>query len=276
MGDPSVDPGDFARCVSKVLGVKVDVVSMTVRYEITGGFNRKWGLPLPQWTAFSGGSTFLIDCAEKPSAQRQLTLVATGVGERQAEGFGECRLESGLPFRRTIVSTPEELGERADLLGADSEVQSIAFRMLGRKLRVDLDRRLKRQAIRLAGEIRNRPSNSQFAGLRSAALQALHLDMAAGRQVIGVHAAGLSDVEMVRQSYARCRIDGIRFLTWLTDRIEDDATEVGTGIWGILGVSLPSLGGLQAQPSRELGFEYNMRLVHEVLRLAMKGEGVKT
>lgn len=57
---------------------------MRTRY--VGGFNRTWGLPLPQMMAIEMGSVFEF---EMPSPKPDTTVLETlGIGERCAEGFG--------------------------------------------------------------------------------------------------------------------------------------------------------------------------------------------
>lgn len=53
--------------------------------ERPSGFNRKWGLPLPQHPVWKAGTTFKLTGVDRSTlAERQ----ASGVGERRAEGFG--------------------------------------------------------------------------------------------------------------------------------------------------------------------------------------------
>ncbi|MGJ5674690.1 MAG: type III-B CRISPR module-associated Cmr3 family protein [Nostochopsis sp.] len=54
---------------------------------IVGGFNRKWGLPLPQTPAFAAGSVFVFQKADVDVEELQ-RLEEQGIGERRIEGFG--------------------------------------------------------------------------------------------------------------------------------------------------------------------------------------------
>jgi CRISPR-associated protein Csx10 len=54
---------------------------------IVGGFNRKWGLPLPQTPAFAAGSVFVFNKIDL-DLQRIKTLEEQGIGERRVDGFG--------------------------------------------------------------------------------------------------------------------------------------------------------------------------------------------
>ncbi len=54
---------------------------------MVGGFNRKWGLPLPQSPVVRMGSVLVLDLSGV-KAQALMTLEEAGIGERRAEGFG--------------------------------------------------------------------------------------------------------------------------------------------------------------------------------------------
>ena len=57
---------------------------------VVGGFNRKWGLPLPQTIAFKAGSVFVCQINQKTDRylQKLQKLEEQGIGERRIEGFG--------------------------------------------------------------------------------------------------------------------------------------------------------------------------------------------
>jgi CRISPR-associated protein Csx10 len=61
-----------------------------------GGFNRKWGLPLPQTPAISKGSTLAFQSVEFNTADLR-TLEDEGLGERRTEGFGRVAINLSLP-----------------------------------------------------------------------------------------------------------------------------------------------------------------------------------
>jgi CRISPR-associated protein Csx10 len=54
---------------------------------IVGGFNKKWGLPLPQTPALAAGSVFVFKKSDVDLHQLQ-ELEELGIGERRTEGFG--------------------------------------------------------------------------------------------------------------------------------------------------------------------------------------------
>lgn len=57
-----------------------------------GGFNRKWGLPLPQTPAIKMGSVFVFSNLSDAEEAKLLQFKEKGIGERKAEGFGRITL----------------------------------------------------------------------------------------------------------------------------------------------------------------------------------------
>lgn len=53
-----------------------------------GGFNRKWGLPLPQMPALKMGSVIELTTKSTPDESKLMELLWNGIGERRNEGFG--------------------------------------------------------------------------------------------------------------------------------------------------------------------------------------------
>lgn len=102
--------------------------------EIVGGFNRKWGLPLPQVTAIAAGSVFVLK-SETPIVWETLCkLEETGVGERRTEGFGRVSIDIDQP--ETIdwkkSDAKEDTSREAGLLltGASERMAKLMLRRL--------------------------------------------------------------------------------------------------------------------------------------------------
>jgi CRISPR-associated protein Csx10 len=96
-GQLAVDPNVVTAALSKRLGVTLLPYQYAdetqpkrwafLRGTPVGGFNRKWGLPLPQAMAVKMGSVFVFhspNCSEDELKE----LEEHGIGERRAEGFG--------------------------------------------------------------------------------------------------------------------------------------------------------------------------------------------
>ncbi|HCR48374.1 MAG TPA: hypothetical protein DIW24_02015 [Bacteroidetes bacterium] len=59
---------------------------------IVGGFNRKWGLPLPQAPAIKMGSVLVFENLSEKEVEQLELCTQNGIGERKAEGFGRITL----------------------------------------------------------------------------------------------------------------------------------------------------------------------------------------
>ena len=82
---------------------------------MVGGFNRKWGLPLPQTPALKRGSVLKLEITNEVSEKTLWKLIDNGLGERRNEGFGRIGInrvkkpEDSILTIQTIV-TRDEIG----------------------------------------------------------------------------------------------------------------------------------------------------------------------
>lgn len=74
------------------------------RMRLSGGFNRAWGMPIPQEIALQAGSVFVYD-AMKVDIKKVNALLADGTGLRRLEGYGRIR---------AVLNPPEEV-QREDI-----------------------------------------------------------------------------------------------------------------------------------------------------------------
>ncbi|HEY9602581.1 MAG TPA: RAMP superfamily CRISPR-associated protein [Allocoleopsis sp.] len=142
---------------------------------LIGGFNRKWGLPLPQVQALAAGSIFVFDPV--PLTLEQIrNLEIQGIGERKVDGFGRVavnwlNLDDCTEFN---ARSPElELSStEPPKLPVGSESIELARDMAKRLLRQRLDAIL----LKKVGDIdlQGRISNSQLSRLMLVARKALN------------------------------------------------------------------------------------------------------
>jgi len=136
--------------------------------ENIGGFNRKWGLPLPQVPALSMGSVFVFEGYSLTEEQIKL-LESQGIGERRVDGFGRIAVN--------WLSESEFQAKKADQQAKTNESQlqgsslELAEKMADRLLRQKLDQKLLEKLGSIS--IQNGISNSQLSRLRLFARQAL-------------------------------------------------------------------------------------------------------
>lgn len=146
-----------------------------IGHTLIGGFNRKWGLPLPQVTALAAGSVFVFD--KIPMACQQIAdLEWQGIGERRVDGFGRIAvnwlnlqenslLSASLP-QLDISSTDEPK------LPENSESAKLAKKMAERVLRQKLDTLLLNKVGNV--DLKCKVSNSQLSRLMILARQAIN------------------------------------------------------------------------------------------------------
>lgn len=98
--DPDTGAWDGNRLEAEIqdaLDPEATRVSRSWEGHWTGGFNRKWGMELPQTRAVAAGSVLVYRASRDISEERLLAFEQQGRGERRSEGFG-----------RAIVITPPD------------------------------------------------------------------------------------------------------------------------------------------------------------------------
>lgn len=182
------------------------------RLSVIGGFNRTWGLPLPQARAIQAGSVFVFAESDRNAL---LPLVDRGIGMRLVEGFGRVAVNlnalSHLVRKqwknlRFYQDQPEPLSDLS---------RQLAQRMARRAWESKVER-LVAQRIFEHREFSGLPSPAQLNQARLAARQAwLNGDLEAVRKYVEED-VGRSNLR--KQQWERARIGSESLLEWLKDR----------------------------------------------------------
>ena len=148
-GQFTAAPDVVTAAFEKELWMKLELERAFIRTRAVGGFNRKWGLPLPQSLAIRMGSVFVYQLTDDPSnVTGLLELEVQGIGERRAEGFGRlafnCHGEENLPVE-PMISTKKPVQ-----IINDQESKAIAERMVSRMSQHRLEGRLIAKAVKVA------------------------------------------------------------------------------------------------------------------------------
>jgi CRISPR-associated protein Csx10 len=135
--------GQFSADITTALAShvgEIEKIESIYKPQIVGGFNRTWGLPLPQVVAIAAGSVFTITIKNPIAAEKLRSLEANGLGERRAEGFGSLAINLSMPEliadEKWSTISPETL----PMFEAGSDLpKDITELMLSRLLRRDMD-----------------------------------------------------------------------------------------------------------------------------------------
>ncbi|MFB2981918.1 RAMP superfamily CRISPR-associated protein [Microseira sp. BLCC-F43] len=171
-GDRKVDP--LTQLLEQLLEVKLEPQSSFISSLVVGGFNRKWGLPLPQVPALAAGSVFVFNYVRELNIDRIRTLENQGIGERRVDGFGRVAvnwLEEHREFKAILSDSKNDATHQPNLAPntEDSQIAAtMAKRLLEQKLAMGLLDKVDRVKLRPS-----KLSNSQLSRLIIVARQAL-------------------------------------------------------------------------------------------------------
>ncbi|MFQ5576858.1 MAG: type III-B CRISPR module-associated Cmr3 family protein [Anaerolineae bacterium] len=261
-----------ATVLARALGIDPDRLKQTAVFKrpaLVGGFNRKWGLPLPQTLSIQAGSVFTFAVTATVSSRATAKLLANGLGERRVDGFGRvalnwlgddftCQAET-LDVHR-LLPEPLPLSRTSRKLAQD---------MLRRLARRDADRRLGRAINEF--EIAHPPKKSQLGGLRVVIRSALD------KPNTGPVAAYLAKMKATgKAQFEKGRVKRAghteELLAWLNHCLAQPEE-----VWDIISFNPAqsgiTLGPLSAVADKELAREYTLRLIDGVLAKTSKAAG---
>ena len=252
--------GQFSADLDGALARLLDVQDLEAdpkyqRVALVGGFNRKWGLPLVQTWALQAGSVFVY-AADRVDAGHLRTLVAGGLGERRAEGFGRIAVNwhtaDTVAWRRL-----ERQGPKTDD-GLSEDSRALAQRMVQRHLENLLERGL---IATISGiSISRPPENAQLSRVRNAARQAL---LKKGLKPIEDH---LKALKGAGEQFDKARVAGIPMLDWLNARLKERDIQQQL----LPKKVLSPVAGVRAEFTPELRVQYTARLIDGVMKKAIR------
>lgn len=120
------DPSYFEHWLNAKLSNKLCLKAKYLSTEMVGGFNRKWGMPVPQNKAASTGSVWVFECQEDIDSETLKSIQFSGAGSRLTEGYGEIQILSEKPWtprfsiQKAIVNKRDE-EDRITLSNAEKE-----------------------------------------------------------------------------------------------------------------------------------------------------------
>jgi CRISPR-associated protein Csx10 len=176
-GQSTSAPSSVAFLLKNKLGInRLRLIKAFTSNKIIGGFNRKWGLPLPQSRALGKGSVLIFKNGgdDGQLLNRLKQIESEGIGERRAEGFG--RLAFNWHHQERI---PVSTADGGDHLGADKIKEKESKRLAGLMATRLFEKRLENKMVKKVNELakflegKNLPSNAQLSRLRGVIAEAL-------------------------------------------------------------------------------------------------------
>jgi CRISPR-associated protein Csx10 len=258
----------------------LEVKNTFCQMEIVGGFNRQWGLPLPQSQAVAAGSVFVLTSASGVEETALRKIEMRGMGERTSEGFGRLSIgvnpKDGFELRNGEVTF--EVRQSGDMSASEALVADL---MLKRLLRRELDERVLGAVIEATKVYKGGVKNSQLSRWR------VYL-----RGAIGSPENGLAKIREFynkederntpswqKMTRAKVRIKQKesengrnvvklvekRLTEWMESLIEEKAD-----VWLMLGYDgsqqpMKTIGSQTYDANKELRVDYSLRLMDAVL-----------
>lgn len=141
-----IDPSWFKEEVRQRLDEqRVEVLWPRWAFRLVGGYNKKWGLQLPQVLTLRAGSVLVMQALQPIPQGDLLAIEQTGLGERRAEGFGRVVFFEGLQRKPRVSDAPPPPPPDSPTVAAPALVNSMQRRIL-----IDA---LERQVAQVAADI---------------------------------------------------------------------------------------------------------------------------
>lgn len=208
------DFGQYQLDISSIIakasqkGEPIKPVASFVRTHLIGGFNRKWGLPLPQAPAIQAGSIFVYHSADIDQNKLN-SILESGCGERRNEGYGRIAVNWNTSKSFLGKHTPPNIldisaSDQANNRELTPEMTQTIERILERDMRNLLEGKLAHALAKLSltGPI----SNSQLSRVRQVVM---NMDKTKGYDPINEHLNGLKDA---KKQFDRARVKELKGL----------------------------------------------------------------
>lgn len=284
-GQHTTEPEELVKLVTEALGVRLKHLDTYSSSTIVGGFNKKWGLPLPQAPAFAAGSLFVFELPnfetqseEEIFSHKVRDLEFEGIGERRVDGFGRIafnwlREESIFTATKFTDSTANNQEEKPLCAESKQLAQRMAERLLRQKLDDLLLERLEASTPKDSSKI----SNSQLSRLMIVARRALtegkpdqleqllnsdNLTRTARSQFNSTKIDEMSFDERVRKWLEDYKLEDDQRDNWIRSHWRDTTDENG---WPQI-----TIAGQHQNFDNQLSLEYTLRLIMAVTKKMMK------
>lgn len=270
-GQFTVEPRVIAALLARELGVKLEVKRCFVQGQPVGGFNRKWGLPLPQALAIKMGSVLVcsLPAGAYLEAAKLQELEARGIGERRAEGFGRLAFNWLWREKWKVEGKISEVNLEPDIV--HEEGKKLAGRMLVRLFQRRMEEKLALKAVgmgRVLGQVENFPSRAQVARLRGVIRTAL-MKNPPDLEAVKSYLRDLKGRRTARRQWQGAKMEGQTLLEWLEGLCGKVEVERWKDLFELRAKDIPSLGNLSLTLDESLRRDYLLRFMDAVLAYAL-------
>lgn len=262
-GQFSASPCLVQQAIEDRLQVQLPAASnVFISSTAVGGFNQKWGLPLPQVPALSAGSVFVFDT--QLTVEQIKIIEREGIGDRCIEGFGRIAVNWLGEYREFSARPPEKI--KAIETQLDEKSYELAGQIAENILRQKLEQFLVERVsdINIQGKI----TNSQLSRLEIVARKGL-TNPPSFLPIIELLSSLTSNAN---EQYKNTKVSGNKSLEqqlkdWLikpignTDSWLKNPQDLEVNIGGIT---------RKVEPDSNLFREYTLRLIMAVAKKAKK------
>lgn len=234
---------------------------------LIGGFNRKWGLPLPQIQAISAGSVFVFKSITLTGEQIQ-ELELQGIGERCNEGFGRIAI-NWLSEEKKLSS--EVLGDSQikksdtnDTTLSDSS-SVLASKMLERMVRTKLDKEIQKKVQEFKIKNLESISNSQLSRLSLVARRGLNtISFDPVKQF-------LSEEHLTKNALRQFKTTIVQLESIsLYDKLQEWIKNPKSWMTNPQDIEITLSRSIKGEITEELEIEYTLRLIIAIAKTAIK------
>lgn len=252
--------------LSEILGRELDSPKITYMDSVfIGGFNRKWGLPLPQVPAVKAGSVFVYENVQINTDDIN-KLETEGIGERTVEGFGRVAInwctKASFSAKYPELKIPSRSNKpQFESTDKESESRKLARQIGERILRQRLEKLLLANLECNKLQV-NQMTNSQLSRLMIVTRQALDQN---SRQPLDNLFSQLTKSSRIKYESAKLASKPLEttIKQWL-DNPKDPTGWMRTDIKDI------DIGDEKCSVSDALAMEYTLRLIMAIVKNATK------
>jgi CRISPR-associated protein Csx10 len=266
MGQVTANPDLLRQAIAEKFNVELTFHPKRRSYvgqTTIGGFNRKWGLPLPQMPALAMGSVLVLQGKLTPEQIQQLEM--EGIGDRRIDGFGRLAINAWQE-EEIKIHKPYQPPPTSQIPVLAGETLSMTRTLAQRILHQRLESELQKKASELS--IEGRISNSQLSRLRLIARESINQGNATDSTSSTALTSLLENLpKNARDQFNRAKVDGRSLMNWVTETLQQP------GAWITNPDELTVRIANQTYPIDDsMKREYTLRLIMALARKATKME----